>query len=110
MKTNAIRNATVMIILIVGGPSGHAQGTLQFVNLNFESPILPLDPNDPNGVPVINALPGWTAFIGGSQVDRIFYDTVSLGGAAISLHDPMSHFYQPLQGNYNVLLQGSGAD
>jgi hypothetical protein len=82
------------------------QGTFQ--NLDFEqaNPI-------PLGVPYIvattNGLPGWTTYLGNSQSSEILYDTISLGGAAISLHDSASHSFQPIQGNYSVFLQGSGA-
>ena len=83
-----------------------AQST--FANLNFENPILPLDPNDPFGVPIANALPGWTGYIGSNQTDRVFYNGISIGAPAISLQGPGS--LQPvLQGSYSVLLQGSTA-
>lgn len=80
--------------------SSHAQGT--FVNLDFEHPVLPLVPG---GVPMSKAFPGWSAF--GTTV--VAYDTISLGGAAISLQDSGSAFYLQLQGSYSALLQGSSA-
>jgi len=83
-----------------------AQGT--FVNLDFESANIipdPTSPYYPYAVSVANGLPGWTAY-GGTFAGDILYDTVSLGAAAISIHDTNSH--EPiLQGSYTVLLQGS---
>jgi len=79
-----------------------SQGT--FGNLNFEQ-ANPVPAGQPFIVAASNGIPGWVSYLG----PTIFYDTVSLGGAAISLHDSASLFYQPLQGSYGILLQGSGA-
>src|SRR5437867_10306164 len=55
--------------------------------------------------------PLWTAFPAGPPMvgtfgGDILYDTLSLGAAAISIHD--TNRYIPIvQGNYTVLLQGS---
>jgi hypothetical protein len=84
-----------------------AQGT--FNNLGFESTIQPLDSMDPTGVPSASAIPGWATYFSGFQVSRMYYNTVSLGGAGITLHDTNSGFFTPLQGSYGVFLQGSGA-
>ena len=73
--------------------------------LDFENPVLPLSVGF---VPTSNGLPGWTAYQNNGQQSFIFYDTGSLGGAAISLHDSASGYFQPVQGNYSVFLQGSG--
>ena len=78
------------------------QGTFQ--NLNFEAAIQPLDPQDPNGVPASNAIPSWTFF-----TSPIYYNTIALGGAGLSLHDMNSLAFQPLQGNYSFFIQGSAA-
>lgn len=87
----------------------HALGQGTFQNLDFESPIFPLDRSDPNGVPITNALPGWTGYFNGGQTSRAWYDDVSLGGPGISLQDAAGGFFQPIQGTYSVFLQGSGA-
>src|ERR1051326_3377930 len=80
---------------------GVAQGT--FVNLDFEHSVLPLVPVNFQ-VPITNAMPGWTGYIGGVEVSQVIYDSVSLGSAAISFHDSGS--LEPiLQGSYTVLLQ-----
>jgi hypothetical protein len=91
-------------VLLLVSNAGSAQGT--FGNLDFEHPILPLTPDPINQVATFDALPGWTAYIGGIQVDRVAYNTVALGSAAISFHGPGS--LEPvLQGRYSVILQSS---
>ena len=100
----------VFIILVVAtfycvaSQNSFAQGS--FINLNFESPILPLTRDAEFMVPITNALPSWTGYIGGSQVSRIAYNAIALDAAAISLHDPGSPSFIPLQGSYSVFLQG----
>jgi hypothetical protein len=91
----------VMVVQVLG------QGTFQ--NLNFESATIVPDPSSPYypyAVFASSAIPGWVAYIGGSQQTDIIHNTVSLGAAAISIHDTTSSF-QPIQGNYSVLLQPS---
>jgi hypothetical protein len=102
MKTNVIRTTIVGIVLLVA-EHGYSQGT--FVNLNFENPIPPLNPDADFSVPIANALPGWVGYIGTNQTDRVVYNTISLGEAAISLQSATSS-HQPIEGNYSVILQG----
>lgn len=89
--------------------SSRAQGT--FENLGFEAArIIYLPPNAPpfynDAVATSNAIPGWTAYIGGVPNYWVWHDDMSLGAAAISIHD--INGYQPvLQGNYSLLLQPS---
>jgi hypothetical protein len=103
-----MRNANVLIgalFLMSGGLEARSQGTM-FVNLDFEQPILPLVPAGSGRVFIAGALPGWSGYLGGTQTDTVFYNTVSLGAAAISFHDQASSF-QPVQGNYSAMLQPS---
>ncbi len=93
-------SAALAALLTWAGAAG--QGT--FINLNFENPIPPLVPDGSGTVPITNALPGWTGYIGGVEQSRVFYNTVSLGAAAISLQGPGSP-YQPFEGDYFVRLQ-----
>jgi hypothetical protein len=96
------------ISLAVVGPAC-AQGTFQ--NLDFESPILPLNPVN-NQVPIGNALPGWTGYGGGIQVGPstpILYNAFSFGAAEISLQGPGSPVVPILQGSYTAFLIGSTA-
>lgn len=108
MKLNISRIGKQIIAIILGVSSLYGQGTFQ--NLSFENPVLPLIPDESFEVPITNAIPGWRGYIGINQVDKIVYNTVSLGAATISIQGPGSS--RPiLQGSYSLILQpqfGSG--
>jgi hypothetical protein len=103
MKSNHFVISLVSILLFVVNQPGYPQGS--FYNLDFENPEPPLNASV---VPISNALSGWTGNIGGTQVDSVFYNTVSIGAAAISLQGPGS-LSPILQGSYSVGLQRSSA-
>ena len=101
MKMNLV-GVVITILLCAMKPTGHCQGT--FVNLDFEHPNLPLIDDGFGRVPITNALPGWNGYINGSGVGSVFYNAISLGAPAISLHTTGS--IEPiLEGSYTVLLQ-----
>ena len=79
-----------------------------FVNLDFESANVPDVPAGQFGadVAVTEGLPGWTAYLGGGQVNQIGHNDISIGGAYISIQGPQWNSSQILQGQYTVLLQG----
>ena len=104
MKAKVLKFTIIGALFFASGGSSHAQGA--FVNLDFEHPILPLVRDSEFKVPTADALPGWTAYIGGNQIDRIVYNTVSLGAAAVSLQTT-DGFYPPIQGLYSVGLQAN---
>ncbi len=109
MNTNRNRFFAIGWMILFARLTSFSQGI--FVNLNFESPILPLTRDQFFQVPITNALPGWTGYIGGNQVNRIGYNTFALSAAAISLQDTGSPYFTPLQGSYSVFLQsGQGGD
>src|ERR1039457_2349120 len=60
-----------------------AQG---FTNLDFEHAKIAAGPGG-FGILTSNAIPGWTAYIGGTPQSVIFNDRVPLGGAMVSLQD-----------------------
>lgn len=99
MKIKLIKIILVSLLLVGESHHGYSQGS--FVNLNFENPILPLTPVGFE-VPIANAIPGWTGSLG----NRVYYNTVSIGAAAISLQGPGSPF-PPIAGNYSVVLQSA---
>src|SRR6185503_10208229 len=80
-----------------------------FENLNFESVILPLvpDPNDlGRRVPIVNALPHWSGYVGGVQQTSVYYINRPLSAAALDLFS--KDVGNPtLQGNYSVYLGSS---
>ena len=84
----------------------HAQGTFQ--NLDFEQATIVSTGTEPYVI-ASSAIPGWTAYIGNNPVDTLLYNTVTLGSAAISIHDNNDTTFslRPLQGNFSVILQHS---
>jgi hypothetical protein len=106
MKTTKI---LVAITFLIVWQNAHGQG---FVNLDFENATVTPVPGNPNHIVASDAIPGWTAYLGGNPQTSIGYDTVSLGGAAVFLEDanaPSGGGPLPIQGNYSMLLQGSTA-
>lgn len=96
-------------IFLYGLQFCHAQG---FVNLGFESANLfgYGSGTGPAVVPTNNAIPGWTAYLGGFPQSAVLYDGVTLGGAMISLQDTNAVFVgSAVQGNYSVVLLASSA-
>src|SRR5439155_26633872 len=105
MKSTGIRTVIATIMLIVGNQRGNAQGL--FSNLDFEQSRLPLF-LEPGIVPITNAMPGWTGYLGSNQIDQVWYNTVTLDAAAVTFQGPGSLF-PAIQGNYSVLLRGSSS-
>jgi len=101
------RIALVLSVFTVSEHLAYSQG---FVNLNFENPILPLGPSG-GFVSAANAIPGWTAYLGGGEQSSVGYNIISIGGSVISLNDTnatgSSLAPLPIQGNYSVFLYGS---
>ena len=88
--------------------SSHAQS---FTNLDFESANLPiLAPEQPGGlVPVANAMPGWSVFIGNQQAPSVFYNTATFGSAAVWIYDPNFRAFPfpsfpPMEGRFTAYL------
>ena len=108
---NTLCTALIAVLLFTCLHEGCAQG---FVNLNFEHPILPLNPVNFQ-VPIARGLPGWVGYsasvtFGTNTVSQIAYNAVSIGADAISLHDTNDQDgFLPIAGKYSVFLQGSSA-
>jgi hypothetical protein len=107
-----VKSALFTFAAIIGN-SMFAQG---FANLNFKNArVVFVSP--PAIIDASNAIPRWSAYIGpadnptnsgssGSFV--ISYNSVSLGGAIVSLEDTNAVFGPlPIQGTYSVFLEGS---
>jgi len=90
--------------------SVQAQGTFQ--NLNFEeaNPVIVAgSPYYPYGVTAASALPDWTATEGGVQQTQITENAPSLGAPwVVLISSADTTGFLPIDGNYSVLLQGSG--
>jgi hypothetical protein len=97
--------ARLFCILVFGYEfSVLGQGTFQ--NLNFEGAFGLPSSTSPVLVPVTNALPGWTVYEGGTQVNQVFYNGVSAGSALVTLigTNPAGPFFPALDGNYSATL------
>jgi hypothetical protein len=110
MKVKANLKFKVSFCCLLGAAvfSGFSQ---DFINLDFESPAWVSDPTvpAPNGIfisPTI-AIPGWTAYVGGNQVNQIIYNTRPLDAGEVTLQGPGSSTLTPIEGNYTVELYGS---
>jgi hypothetical protein len=106
MRTTTLK-AIIAIVGVFATLRVHPQGA--FVNLDFEQAIAPLVPDAAHTVPIASALPGWTGYVGGTQVSRVVYDTRNIDAAGISVFDSVApqQPVQPLQGNYSAWLMGS---
>ena len=102
---------TTLALLLAGTWCGFSQG---FVNLDFESATIQVDPS--GGAPWIvyanQAISGWTAYIGGTPANDILYNAVPLSSPAISLlgtnYNILGHpLNLRIQGSYFVMLWGA---
>jgi len=101
MNKNSLLVLFIIYSLAAFVNQGRAQG---FVNLNFEAANVSGD--SPGSVSASSAIPNWTAYISGVGQSSILYNSESLGEAAISLQGT-NGIYQPIQGQYFVLLQAT---
>ena len=95
--------AGLALLLSLSGAAG--QGT--FRNLDFESANLPLVfPGQSGGsVSSIDALPGWTAFLGTNQVTQVLYNDATLGNASIDIVGIYWRYGGTVEGSYTLILQ-----
>ncbi len=102
-------NIPPILALVLVAPIAQAQ--TRFQNLGFESAHLtPIPPGQPGVVvPIAQALPGWSGFLGTQQVTEVLQNDFALGSANISILGPNWTAIGIIQGQYSVLLQ-AGAD
>jgi hypothetical protein len=93
-----MKKYTIIWVLMIGIYGSFAQG---FVNPDFESANL--SGYGAGSVPATNAIPGWTAYLGGIAQTNINYN-VSLGAGGIQVDILGS---TNLQGNYYIYISGS---
>ena len=91
-----MKKSTILLILIlVGIRHTFAQG---FVNLDFESANL--SGYSAGSVPATDAIPGWTAYLGGTPLTNINYNT----GGSVEIVGSSA-----MQGNFYIRLQSGGS-
>jgi hypothetical protein len=90
------------------GSTGTGQNAFQ--NLDFESANLSNPMGYPPKVPITNALPDWSASIGGVPVTEILVNGLSTGAPSIDIFGPGWNNVDPgvIDGNYTVFLQSGG--
>jgi len=94
------RHFFAIILLLAGRQFGFAQG---FENLDFEAANV--SAYGAGSIPATNGIPGWTAYVNGSQVSQILYNTINLDEPAVTIQGTNSSSLTPIQGNVSVLLQ-----
>jgi len=108
-KTSILRLRSVLLkvaLTALTGVSAFCQSTFQ--NLDFESPITPLVPQPPlNTVPISNALPYWSGYIGPIQATTVLYNNRTVGSASLDLMGSGTGIIY--QGQYTVLLQAGSS-
>jgi hypothetical protein len=91
----------ILILILIGWCDAFAQG---FVNTDFESANL--SGYGAGSVPATNAIPGWTAYLGGTPLTNINYDvSPSSGGRGVYIYNSTN-----LQGNYYVYIEGTSSE
>ena len=95
------KTVSAAVICIVGLlTSAYAQGTFQ--NLDFEAArLIPIDNDHPWFIATSNALPGWTATYGGSQLTEVPYAAGLVVG--VNLEGPSLY---AIDGSFSVGLSG----
>jgi hypothetical protein len=89
--------------------SGHAQG---FVNLDFASAQLS-GHGAGDFVPITNAIPGWTGYLGNNQQPQALYNALGTGSAEIAILGTNYSFASSLvipDNAYTVVLQAGLGD
>ena len=86
---------------------GFSQG---FVNLNFENATI--IPTSGFSVDASAAIPGWTAYVGGTPQTSVVYNTIPLGAAQVTLQSPDNYHgsipypYPNIEGHFFMMLWG----
>jgi hypothetical protein len=95
----------IAALIFICALSVRSQGTFQ--NLNFEAANLAPIPAGQFGgyVPITSALPGWTGYLGSTQVTQVLQNNLTLGAASIDILGPNWSYGVIIEGQYTVVLQ-----
>jgi hypothetical protein len=99
---NTTKLITWLSVVLLATLSAQAQGTFQ--NLDFQDANLSPIPAGGFGgfVPITSALPGWTGYLGSTEVTQVLQDNYTLGVASIDILGPS---WAALIDLYTVVLQ-----
>lgn len=102
-----ILNSILSITLLALVHNCEAQA---FVNLDFESANLSVIPSGQFGslVPITDALPGWTGYVGTIQLTQVLQNNATLGAPSIDILGPNWNAINIIEGQYTVVLQPGG--
>jgi hypothetical protein len=113
-----MKNLILSVLIIVGTMDAFGQG---FVNLDFESANPPPSGFRPGAIAATNAIPGWTAYLGGTVTNGVVTVGTNLTeidyvagnidvniGVHLSGNNPSGNF--AIFGNYYVVLNGAEDD
>jgi hypothetical protein len=91
--------------LLLSAAGAVGQGTFQ--NLGFESANLSPVPAGQYGGSVfsLDAIPGWTGFLGTNQVTQVLQNDETLGDASIDILGPYWNLGGIIEGQYTVVLE-----
>ncbi|MGD0649804.1 MAG: hypothetical protein ABSA97_01445 [Verrucomicrobiia bacterium] len=93
------------LVLYLSCTSGLLRQTFQ--NLDFED--ADLAPVQYGGfVPITDAIPHWTGYLGTNQVTQVLQNNSTLGDASIDIFGPDWPYGGIIQGQYTALLQCGG--
>jgi hypothetical protein len=103
VKANLKFKVSFCCLLGVTACSGFSQ---DFQNLDFNSANIPSGTGQISFLPIADAIPGWTGFIGNNEVTDVLYDGIAIGSAAIVIVDASTQNGGNIPGNnYTVILQ-----
>jgi hypothetical protein len=103
-RVNPIRNFLVTVVLVLYPSKLCAQ---EFRNLDFDDGVIVHPEGGAFYATVSEALPGWSAFRDdGQPMSSIFYNSLALSFASVSIHDSMSPIFPPIEGRFSIYLSG----
>jgi len=108
MTVPLLKSILMAGLLATGSIQSHAQGTIQFQNLDFENAVTVPIPGDPlQRIQFAPAFPGWVGYAGTNEQGAALYNTQTAGSVALGLAGPgWSDAVHPIiEGNYSAVLQ-----
>ncbi len=105
-RDRAVLPVAFLLLLVVSSPRIHAG---QFVNLDFESPNLPIHEVGFLEGLAIDALPGWRPLIGSVESSSVLLNTTTISSASFSLFGPLTKQANPNHNLYSLRLYSGDA-